>query len=106
VAAVLFARAAFGLDTNFYFAAAGFHVAPFQFFFGPYYFLAVLALFTHLGCAAFWHMRGRSRMAGVLAVAVPCGIGALASLLIVLSLAGALFEVKIPAAYKATYAAP
>ncbi|HLL10900.1 MAG TPA: hypothetical protein VK570_07575, partial [Rubrivivax sp.] len=60
VAAVLFARAAFGLDTNFYFAAAGFHVAPFQFFFGPYYFLAVLALFTHLGCAAFWHMRGRS----------------------------------------------
>lgn len=36
------------VDTNFYFAAAGFHVPPNQLLFGPYYFLAVLALFTHL----------------------------------------------------------
>lgn len=48
VGAVLFGRTVLDLDTNFYFAAAGFHVPPFQYFFAPYYFLAVLALFTHL----------------------------------------------------------
>ncbi|MFN8836795.1 MAG: hypothetical protein ACK50Z_16385, partial [Betaproteobacteria bacterium] len=106
VGAVLFGRAALNLDTNFYFAAAGFHVAPFQFFFAPYYFLAVVALFTHLGCAAYWQAQDRPRIARVLVVAVPSAVGAVASLLIVLSLAGALFPLQVPAEYKATYAPP
>jgi len=104
--AVLYGRAALQLDTNFYFAAAGFHVAPFQFFFAPYYFLAVVALFVHLGCAAHWHLRRRPAMAGALVVALPAALGAVASLLIVLSLAGVLFPVEVPAPYRATYAAP
>lgn len=106
VAAVLLGRTALNLNTNFYFAAAGFHVAPFQFFFAPYYFLAVVAVFTHLGCAAYWHTQRRLRAAGVLLVVVPSIVGALVSLLIVLSLAGALFPVQVPAQYKATYAPP
>ncbi len=104
IGAILFGRAVLNLDTNFYFAAAGFHVAPFQFFFAPYYFLAVVALFTHLGCAAYWQAQARPRFVQVLIVAIPCAIGALVSLLIVLSLAGALFPVQVPAKYKATYA--
>lgn len=104
VGAVLFGRGVLNLNTNFYFAAAGLHVAPFQFFFAPYYFLAVVALFTHLGCAGYWHVRGRPRVAGALVIVLPCAIGAVASLLIVLSLAGALFPVEVPAQYKASYA--
>ena len=42
VGAVLFGRSILKLDTNFYFAAAGFHVAPYQYVFAPYYFLGVL----------------------------------------------------------------
>ena len=103
VGAVLFGRAALDLDTNFYFAAAGFHVAPFQFFFAPYYFFAVVALFTHLGCAAYWHAQSRPRVTRVLVVALPAAVGAVVSLLIVLSLAGAFFPVDVPAKYKATY---
>ena len=103
VGAVLFGRAALGLDTNFYFAAAGFHVPPYQFFFAPYYLLAVVALFTHLGCAAYWQVQASSRTTRVLAVAVPAGVGLVLSTLIVLSLAGALFQLDVPAAYKATY---
>jgi succinate dehydrogenase/fumarate reductase cytochrome b subunit len=106
VGSVLFGRAALDLDTNFYFAAAGLHVAPFQFFFAPYYFLAVVALFTHVACAAYWRSRGRPRVARILIVAIPSAIGVMVSLLIVLSLAGALFPVEIPAEYKATYALP
>jgi hypothetical protein len=106
VGAVLFGRGGLNLDTNFYFAAAGFHVPPFQFFFAPYYFLAVTALFTHLGCAAYWHSQSRPRVARVLVAAIPVAVGALASLFIVLSLAGALFPVEVPAQYKATYVSP
>ncbi len=76
VGAVSFGRAMLNLNTNFYFAAAGFHVAPFQFFFFPYYFLAVVALFTHLGCAAYWQARDRPRTARLLVVAVPAAVGA------------------------------
>lgn len=101
VAAILFGRAALKLDTNFYYAAAGFHVAPFQFFFAPYYFFAVLALFTHVGCAVY--RRARSPSARMLALTVPVAAGAVAALLIVLSLAGMLQPVDIPAKYKATY---
>ena len=104
VGAVLFGRTVLNLNTNFYFAAAGFHVAPFQFFFAPYYFFAVVALFTHLGCAAYWHSQSRSRVARALMVALPSAIGVVASLLIVLSLVGVFFPVEVPAQYKATYA--
>lgn len=106
VGAVLFGRAVFNLDTNFYFAAAGFHVAPFQYFFAPYYFLGVVALFIHVACAAYWRSQGRARVARILIVAVPSAIGVMVSLLIVLSLAGALFPVEIAVEYKATYALP
>jgi succinate dehydrogenase/fumarate reductase cytochrome b subunit len=103
VGAVLFARAVFNLDTNFYFAAAGFHVAPFQLFFAPYYFLAVLALFTHLGCAAYWNLQTASAQTRRLAVAIPMLAGLAVSLLIVLSLAGKLQPVEVPQQYKATF---
>ena len=52
VGAVMAGRFALGLDTNFYFAAAGLHVRPYACFFVPYYGLAVLAVFAHLACAA------------------------------------------------------
>jgi hypothetical protein len=104
VGAVLFGRAVLNLDTNFYFAAAGFHVPPYQWFFGPYYFLAVLALFTHLGCAAYWHLHTSPPRTRVIVIALPMLVGGVVGLLIVLSLAGKLQSVEIPPEYKATYA--
>ena len=103
VGSVLFGRVALDLDTNFYFAAAGLHVAPFQVFFAPYYFLAVVALFTHAACAVYGRSQSHPRMARILIVAIPSAIGVLVSLLVVLSLAGAMFPVDIPAEYKATF---
>ena len=102
VGAILFGRTVPKLDTNFYFAAAGLHVTPNRFFFAPYYFLAVLALFTHLGCAAYWQFQARSRCARILAIALPMLGGGIVSLLIVLSLAGMLQPVEVPAEYMAT----
>lgn len=104
VGAVLYGRSVLQLDTNFYFVAAGFHVPPNQFFFAPYYFFAVFALFTHLGCAAYWQLRAASRITRTISVAVLMVIGSIVSLLIVLSLAGMLQPVEVPTKYKATYA--
>lgn len=103
VGAVLFGRTVLDLDTNFYFAAAGFHVPPFQYFFAPYYFLAVLAFFTHLGCALYWQLQAKPRFARGVAVALPVVVGLAVSSLIVLSLAGVFYRVDIPPEYKATF---
>lgn len=103
VGAVLFGRTILGLDTNFYYAAAGFYVPPFQFFFAPYYFFAVLALFTHLGCALYWQFQARHLMASLVALALPMAVGGLVALIIVLMLAGVFYPVEIPPEYKATF---
>jgi succinate dehydrogenase/fumarate reductase cytochrome b subunit len=103
VGAVLYGRTILQLDTNFYFAAVGLHVPPNQLFFVPYYFLAVVALFTHLACAAYWSLQGMSAKLRRLAVGLSVQTGTLVSLLIVLSLAGQLRPVDVPSKYKATY---
>jgi len=103
VGAVLVGRTVLDLDTNFHFAAAGMHVAPFHFFFMPYYFLAVLALFTHAGCFLYWRRLRTSPACARQALALSMTIGAVLGLLIVLMLAGALYPVDIPAEYRALY---
>lgn len=103
VGAILYGRTVLHLDTNFYFAAAGFYVPPFQFFFAPYYFLGVLALFTHLGCALYWLLETKSQTIRILAVALSFTVGFALSLLIVLSLSGVFHPLQVPPEYKATY---
>ena len=103
VGAVLLGRFVLHLDTNFYYAAAGFHVPPFSFFFAPYYFLGVFALFTHLGCAAYWQFDSNSRPARILAMVLPASVGFVIALLIVLLLAGVFYPIQIPPKYEAIY---
>jgi hypothetical protein len=103
VGAVLCGRTVLHLDTNFYFAAAGLNVHPFQLFFAPYYFLAIFALFAHLGCAVYWQSHAASRMAAVLAIGLPTLVGALVAMAIVLALAGMINPVDVPPKYKATF---
>lgn len=100
VSSVFAGRFVARLDTNVYFAAAGLHVAPFYFFFVPYYGLAVVALFMHLG-AALRAARGRRldaaerRRAGLLGA----GAGAIVATLILGAFMGAVEPVVIPAEY-------
>lgn len=104
VSAVLFGRLELGLDTNFYYAAAGMHVPPFHIFFLPYYFLAVVALFGHLACA--FHWLARNRLSGIARDRVgyaSLAVGVLASALIVSAFAGVFYPVDVPLDYQATY---
>jgi len=105
VVSVLFGRAALGLDTNFWFAAAGLNIAPWPLFFMPYYGLAVAALFVHLACALRRRLppgmapAARDRIALALIAA-----GMVVGVLIVAAFSGAFYPVDLPAAYRATFA--
>ncbi|MHB1587923.1 MAG: hypothetical protein ACYCRH_13040 [Acidiferrobacteraceae bacterium] len=104
VGAVLYGRTVLRLDTNFYYAAAGMHVSPFQYYFAPYYFLAVVAVFGHIACAVHWLARDNLSEAtrnyfGYTVLA----IGVVISTLIVAAFAGAFYHIKIPQKYLATY---
>ena len=103
VGAVLAGRGLLGLDTDFHFAAAGFHVPPFAFFFAPYYFLGVLALFTHLGCAGYWHLQERGTRIAGLALAAPMLLGAVLGAVLVSMMAGAFHPVTVPPEYLAPF---
>lgn len=103
VSAVLGGRIMLGLDTNYFFAAAGYRQLATALFFIPYYFLAILAVFTHLGCAAYWlAWRGDGQLSRRLLTSATL-TGLLVSLLITASLAGLLYNVEIPPAYLQTY---
>jgi hypothetical protein len=102
VAAVLYGRWVLGIDTNFYLAAAGLHVSPARYFFGPYYFFAVISLFVHIGCALSRHI-GRSSPSRGIIVAAFTGAGAVASVLVVASLMGAIHAYTVPQRYLATF---
>jgi succinate dehydrogenase/fumarate reductase cytochrome b subunit len=91
VAAVLVARQQ-GVDTNLQFAAAGMHMPPWQWFFGPYYFLAVLALGTHVGCALYWNLPERQR---ALALAAALVVGVLLATTLVVMLAGGFRGIEV-----------
>jgi succinate dehydrogenase/fumarate reductase cytochrome b subunit len=95
VSAVLVARSAGGLDTNFHFAAAGLHVWPYVLFFAPYYFLAVTALFVHLGCALAWRIRA-GRMAAV-------GLASIVGIVAAGAIVAALLGAAVPREYLATF---
>lgn len=64
---------------------------------------ALVAPFTHLGCAAYRRTGGRSAATRRFVLGVPIVLGVIFSSLIVLALAGALFPVEIPADYLATH---
>lgn len=81
VGAVWGGRLLLGLDTNYHFAAAGFH-AGYAGFFVPYYFLGVAALFVHVACALAWRVRGRAvpGLVGALGIALAAGfVGVMAT---------------------------
>jgi succinate dehydrogenase/fumarate reductase cytochrome b subunit len=104
VSAVLAGRAVLGLDTNVHFAAAGLQAWPTSLFFVPYYFLAVLAVFVHLGCALARRV-GPSPRKRAAAVAVPMCTGALLSGIVVAALMGKLYPYAVPREYNNTWQA-
>jgi len=84
--AVFAGRLALGLDTNFYFGAAGLNQFPLVLFFVPYYGLAIMSFFAHL--AAVHSKKMRSAVLGISPQTQSAGILLLGVVLAVVVLAG------------------
>lgn len=97
---VMNARMLFSTDTNFWFMAANFQQLPDRYWLMPYYFLGVLALFVHLGCAFHWGMDGRLSMrARNIMFSMFSLTGAMLGLLIVAAFAGYFYDIDLPPQY-------
>lgn len=90
----LIARHVMQVETNFYWPGGSLVTEPLGFIFAPYYFLAALAVFTHLGAALHFRLgRGGARGAAPAALAV---LGAGYGILVVLVFSGAFFPFELP----------
>jgi len=97
--AALYTHHIFGLETDFYWAAGSLHFDPIRYGFAIYYFLAVLAFFSHLGAAVYFGLPEKYTST---AKALPIAGGLIASL-IILVFSGAFFAIDIPAETSAYY---
>ncbi len=100
--AALAARHLGGIETNFYWPAGTLTVAPLPYFFAPYYFMAVVAIFTHLAAALHFHFGERAwgRLAPKFMIGAGAGLGAF----LLLNFSGAFFAFELPQDYRDYYA--
>ena len=91
------ARLYFSLDTNFYWPASVMSGPWFIYYFAPYYFLGVFALFAHIGAGLRFALidRGKPRAAGRAAAGFLL-VGAITGLAIPPIIAGAFFPIELP----------
>lgn len=104
IGAVLFGRIGLGLDTNIYYGIAGFHTNPFQYYFIPYYFLAVVAVFIHIA-AAFHRLSSNAlgeKQRKWIAYAIIL-LGVLLSNFLIDAFCGVFYDIEIPQEYSAIY---
>lgn len=100
VSLILFGRTTLQLDTNFWFVAADLHRASSRYGFALFYFLAVAAVFTHLSCAAYWYLAGRSEVIALRVFRLGVLAGVVIAALLVLTMAGKLYPLKVPLQYQ------
>ncbi|VAV90144.1 hypothetical protein MNBD_ALPHA06-706 [hydrothermal vent metagenome] len=94
--AIYMARLVLKVETDFYWPAAVMSSPPFSWYFTPYYFLGVLALFSHIGVGVrYWALdANRPKLANQLGIGFILA-GILIGITIILVLSGALFEIPL-----------
>ncbi|MCA3756695.1 MAG: hypothetical protein IM669_04120 [Phenylobacterium sp.] len=92
--AALMTRHVFGMDTDFYWAAAPVNLAPFKYGFFPYYALGVISVFTHLAAAVQFGWGARAGILPVALIAVGVGVAGV----ILASFGGVLYPIDLPPA--------
>lgn len=98
VGGVFMGRLVFNLDTNFDFAAVTL-TKPWVYFFLPYYGLAIMAIFTHIGCICYDIFKKSNIRLAWACLVVAVGIGAYVTYLILMMYSGRLYPVTIAEPY-------
>jgi len=98
VGAVFMGRLVFNLDTNFDFAAITL-TKPWIYFFLPYYGLAIMAIFIHIGCICYDIFKKSNKRLGWACLVVAVGVGVYVTYLILMMYSGRLYPVTIAEPY-------
>ena len=95
--ALLMVRMDFDLDTTFFWPASVMTSSPGIFYFGPYYFLAIVSILTHIGAALRYHLisNGYEKLGHKTGIGFLL-TGNLLAIMIVPALSGAYFPIEIP----------
>ncbi|MEO0357419.1 MAG: hypothetical protein AAF386_03825 [Pseudomonadota bacterium] len=99
LSATAFNRYGLGLDTNLYFATAGFRSSVAVYFFVPYYFCAVFAAFAHLGAVVWLRQRGARPQLADWVYRGACAFGLIFASVLTISLSGWVRPFAIPPEY-------
>ena len=91
--AAIMTRHVFGLDTDFYWAAGTLNISPLKYGFAPYYFLAVVAFFTHIAAALSFRRDVNPWLPRIFIAA-----GVVIATVIVLTFGGAFYDINLPQA--------
>lgn len=95
--ALCFTRWVEGLDTTFFWPASVMSRPPFYWYFAPYYFLGISAMFVHLACAGrLTFLRQRQPNAARRVFWVTTCSGILIALAVDLMLLGAFYDITLP----------
>lgn len=95
------ARLLLDLETGFYFGSMVWLVQPYQYIFGLYYLLGILAFVSHIACALRWRLMSRlgTRNTNLLAWGIML-LGVFIWLTIALIFSGCLYEIQLPEVYR------
>lgn len=96
---IFIGRTIFRVDTNFYYAAAGLMSPKWQYFFIPYYGLAIVSLFTHIGCIFYDVFKKTNKRAGYFFLILTAASGAYIAYGLLMMYSGRLYPVTLPDAY-------
>ncbi len=106
VAWMFVGRMVLNLDTNFDYVSATLMTAPWSWIFLPLYGLAIVALFTHIGCIAYDIFKKTDKRIGWACLVVVFGGGLYVTYLILWMYSGRLYPVTVPDAYAEVFGRP
>ncbi len=94
--AALITRYGVGLDTNFYWAAGTLNIGILPYWFAPYYFLAILSLFSHLAAAIHFGWGDKAKFIAPMIII----IGVMIGILIIAAFSGGFYDIQMPHEYR------
>jgi hypothetical protein len=106
VAWVFLGRLVLNLDTNFDYAAVTMMTPGWSWVFMPLYGLAIVALFTHLGCITYDIFKKTDKRLGVACLVAVQGVGLYVTYLLLMMYSGRLYPVTLPDPYTDVFGHP
>lgn len=103
VAFMLVGRSVLNLDTNIYYAIAGLMITPWKYVLIPYYGLAIMAIFLHMGCIIYDIFKKTAKPLAIILLIATIGLGGYVTWLMMATYGGYRIGIHVPPEYFEIY---